>query len=224
MTRRNGSLVTLPEYYRLDTDAPKPQWQVVSSKEVPEELGLTQYRFETPREKPQEPRTTPVDANSCWKKPGPHAGPYKARLGDGSVVTYYWYRFADQPAMLNADLMPEERELVQARVEKLHRTWTKDRDYLIRPDVGRLAELDPALILTRRPVWKSATSRSQRDKNWKAVDSRNEPHQFRYDGATESATARNRWRRYASRDRRSDQIDYSISETGRPNRPMSGWF
>jgi hypothetical protein len=24
--------------------------------------------------------------------------------GHGSVVTYYWYRFADQPALLNADL------------------------------------------------------------------------------------------------------------------------
>src|SRR2546430_4575868 len=39
-----------------------------------------------------------------FKKPGPVAGPFKAYLGDGSVVTYYWYRFADQPALLNADL------------------------------------------------------------------------------------------------------------------------
>jgi hypothetical protein len=60
----------------------------------------------------------------------------------------YWYRFADQPAMLNADLTPEEREQVQKRVEKLHRAWTKDRNYLVPPDVGKLAELDPALILT----------------------------------------------------------------------------
>jgi len=37
---------------------------------------------------------------------------------------------------------------VQARVEKLHRGWTKDRDYLAPPDAGGLAELDPALILT----------------------------------------------------------------------------
>jgi len=27
-------------------------------------------------------------------------------LGDGSTVTYYWYRFADQPALLNADIDP----------------------------------------------------------------------------------------------------------------------
>lgn len=148
LTRKEGSRVVLPEYYRLDSDGKKSQWTVVSPKEVPPELGLTQHRFVTPKEKPQEPRTTPEDPASCWKKPGPAAGPFQARLGDGSVVTYYWYRFADQPAMLNADLTPEERELVQKRVEMLHRTWTKDRNYLPPPEVGRLASLDPALIVT----------------------------------------------------------------------------
>jgi hypothetical protein len=67
------------------------------------------------------------------------------------VVTYYWYRFADQPAVLNADLTDLEREALQARVEKLHRSWTKDRDYLAPPAFGRLAELDPALIVTPPP-------------------------------------------------------------------------
>ncbi len=148
LTHSSGSLVTLPEYYALGTNGKKPQWNVLPPHEVSAELGLTQHRFETPAEKPQEPRTTPDDAANCWKKPGPAAGPFKARLGDGSVVTYYWYRFADQPAMLNADLTDEEREQVQARVEKLHRAWTKDRDYLTPPDLGTLAHIDPALILT----------------------------------------------------------------------------
>ncbi|MHA3774948.1 hypothetical protein ACXR0O_25800 [Verrucomicrobiota bacterium sgz303538] len=147
-TRINGPLVTLPEYYRLGSNGKKPQWQVIASKDVPPDLGLTEYQFTRAKEKPQEPRTTPEDSDSCWKKPGPAAGPFKARLGDGSVVTYYWYRFADQPAMLNADLTPEEREQVQQRVEKLHRAWTKDRDYLAAPEVGKLAEIDPALIVT----------------------------------------------------------------------------
>ncbi|MCX6847857.1 MAG: hypothetical protein NTY98_02960, partial [Verrucomicrobia bacterium] len=148
LTLSSGSLVTLPEYYALGTNGKKPQWNVLPPQEVPAELGLTQHSFETPAEKPQEPRTTPDDTASSWKKPGPVAGPFKARLGDGSVVTYYWYRFTDQPAMLNADLTDEEREQVQARVEKLHRAWTKDRDYLTPPDVGTLAHIDPALILT----------------------------------------------------------------------------
>jgi hypothetical protein len=76
------------------------------------------------------------------------AGPFKAHVGDGTVVTYYWYRFADQPALLNAGLTDAERERMQARAEKLHRAWTKGREYLPPPTVGKLADVDPALIVT----------------------------------------------------------------------------
>lgn len=83
---------------------------------------------------------------------GPGAGQgrdwSKVTIGDGSTVTYYWYRFADQPALLNADLTDKEREILQKRVEKLHRHWPKDRDYLAPPTVGKLADIDPALIVT----------------------------------------------------------------------------
>ncbi len=151
LTKRNGPLVTLPEYFRLDSEGKKSEWSVVAPKDVPQETGLAQYVFETPQKKPQLPRTTPDDASSCWKKPGPAAGPFQAHLGDGSVVTYYWYRFADQPAMLNADLTPAEREMVQKRVEMLHRAWTKDRTYLAPPDAGTLAHLDPALLVNPPP-------------------------------------------------------------------------
>jgi hypothetical protein len=53
--------------------------------------------------------------------------------------------------MLKADLTPAEREVVQQRVEKLHRAWTKDRDDLTPPDFGSLAEIDPALIVNPPP-------------------------------------------------------------------------
>jgi len=36
-------------------------------------------------------------------------------------------------------------------VEKLHRNWKKDRDYLPPPSRGTLAEIDPALIVTPPP-------------------------------------------------------------------------
>lgn len=148
----SGPLVTLPEYYRLVTNAnQKAQWVPVPAEQVPPETGLHQVRFDRSSRKPPEPYVTPDDPASCWKKPGPVAGPFQAKLGDGSVVTYYWYRFADQPALLNADLTDEEREALQARVEKLHRTWTKDREYLPPPSVGKLAALDPALIVTPPP-------------------------------------------------------------------------
>lgn len=69
-------------------------------------------------------------------------------MGDGSVVTYYWYRFADQPALLNADLTLAEREALQKRVELLHKSWTKEREYLPPPTVGVLAHLDPGVLVT----------------------------------------------------------------------------
>jgi hypothetical protein len=73
------------------------------------------------------------------------------RLGDGSLVTYHWYRFADQPALLNADLTDAEREALQARVERLHRQWRRDGEYLPPPAHGSLADLDPAVIVTPPP-------------------------------------------------------------------------
>jgi hypothetical protein len=149
---KDGSLVTLPEYYHLVTDKnQKTQWVAVRAEDVPAETGLVQFRFRRPREDRPEPYVTPDAPESCWKKPGPVAGPFKTLLGDGSTVTYYWYRFADQPAMLNADLTDEERESLQTRVEKLHRNWRKDRDYLPPPTIGELANLDPALIVTPPP-------------------------------------------------------------------------
>jgi hypothetical protein len=146
---RDGSLVTLPEYYRLEKDAKdKERWVVVSAKDVPADTGLAKATFPRPRLGRSNPYVTPEEADSCWKKPGPAAGPFQAKLGDGSVATYYWYRFADQPALLNADLTDGERERLQKRVEMLHRKWTKDRDYLPAPTIGKLADLDPAAIMT----------------------------------------------------------------------------
>ena len=149
LTRRDGSRVTLPEYFALQDGGPKPRWMPLSHREAIATGALARHRFTRAIEPPQPPRVTPDDAASCWRTPGPAAGPCIARLGDGSIVTYCWYRFADQPAMLNADLSPAEREEVQRRVELLHRFWTQDREYLAPPDAGRpLANLDPALLVT----------------------------------------------------------------------------
>lgn len=149
---KDGALVTLPEYYRLIKDNKGKQvWAVVQSKDVPAETGLANVEFRRSRKQHPEPYVTPDDPQSSWKKPGPVAGPFQAYPGDGSVVTYSWYRFVDQPALLNADLTDHERENLQARVEKLHRTWKKDREYLPPPTVGKLAEIDAALIVNPPP-------------------------------------------------------------------------
>jgi len=146
---KNGKLINIPEYFKLEEgEGGKKKWSVVTAKDVPEDTGLTTMKYEQRDGSNSGPYITPEEADSCWKKPGPIAGPFKAELGDGSVVTYYWYRFADQPSLLNADLTDDEREQLQKRVEMIHRTWTKDREYLPPPTSGKLADIDPALIVT----------------------------------------------------------------------------
>jgi len=148
--KRYRSFIILPEYYRMETagDGSKAKWVPMTPEEIPPETGLKDIRFTRPVEPRPEPYTTPIDdPRSCWRRPGPVAGPFKVQLGDGSVVTYYWYRFADQPTLLNAGLTKEEREMMQAKVEKIHKTWRMDRNYLLPPSAGRLAALDPSQIV-----------------------------------------------------------------------------
>jgi hypothetical protein len=144
----DGPLVTLPQFYRLEKDKDRKQWVGINSREVPAETGLSKVEFPKRLPADRRPYVTPDEADCSWKKPGPVAGPFEAELGDGSVVTYYWYRFADQPALMNADLTADERELLQKRVELLHKNWTKDREYLPPPTIGKLADLDPAVLVT----------------------------------------------------------------------------
>lgn len=139
----NG-LVTLPEYYVLEGEGDAARWMPISETDADIPESLRQPIVPGPVDDTSA-YVTPEDG--CWTQPGPVAGPFEAELGDGSIATYSWYRFADQPALLNADLSDDEREQLQERVEKLHRTWTKEREYLPPPQSGSLASLDPAVIV-----------------------------------------------------------------------------
>ncbi len=142
-------LFTLPEYFQLvQAEGRAARWEALRPQDIPAETGLTTYQFPPPLDGRPEPYVTPDEPASSWKTPGPAAGPFQVTLGDGSVVTYFWYRFCDQPALLNADLTDADRQQLQSRVELLHRNWTRDRDYLAPPEIGQLADLDPALIVT----------------------------------------------------------------------------
>jgi len=144
-----GARVQLPEYYRLDArEGNSPRWTAIAARDLPPGTGLGGARLESPRERGEGAYVTPDSADSPFKKPGPVAGPFETTLGDGSTVTYCWYRFADQPAMMMAGLTDAEREEAQRRIELIHRAWTKDRDYIAPPTTGALASIDPALLVT----------------------------------------------------------------------------
>jgi len=92
------------------------------------------------------PYTSPTVG--AWAKPGPKLGPFTAKLVDGSVVTYSWYRFVDQPSFQQYAWSEEKKVKLQAFVEKLHAAWPIDRDYMAPPSHGKLVTLDPALLVT----------------------------------------------------------------------------
>jgi len=133
--------VVMPEFYQLQAG----KWTPVSATAVPSQLASYSFDSGSP---PAPPGTYTVPSDPVWTNPGPAAGPFQARLEDGNVVTYYWFRFADQPAIMKAGLTPAEREQLQANVEKIHRAWTNGGTYLAPPTMGTLAEVDPALLVT----------------------------------------------------------------------------
>jgi len=90
--------------------------------------------------------TSPTEG--AWTKPGPTRGPFKVNLADGSTVTYYWYRFVDQPSFQQYSWSEEKKAKLQAFVEKVHAAWTIDKDYMAPLRRGSLATLDPALLVT----------------------------------------------------------------------------
>jgi Carbohydrate esterase, sialic acid-specific acetylesterase/SdrD B-like domain/Secretion system C-terminal sorting domain len=140
----------LPQYFRLDDN---DRWQAINDEVVPASTDLLTTAVPSyPR--PDLTYLTPMEAdchwqdpNGPWKSPGPSAGPFTVDLGDGTTVTYYWYRFVDQPAIIHANLPEDIRTKLQNRVELLHTNWSHTDEYLAPPTVGKIATLDPAAII-----------------------------------------------------------------------------
>lgn len=116
----------------------------IRADEVPEEIGLLQAGFAVAE--PGQPFTSPDQG--AWTTPGAAAGPFEVALIDGSVVTYSWYRFVDQPSFQQYSWSDEKKRDLQSFIEEIHRSWPIDHDYLPPPSRGELVSLDPALFVT----------------------------------------------------------------------------
>lgn len=116
----------------------------VAAADVPAETRLLAKEFKLAGA--GEPYTSPT--TRAWTQPGPKLGPFTVKLADGSVVTYWWYRFVDQPSFQQYHWSQEKKAKLQALVEKLHANWPIDRDYMAPPTRGKLVALDPALLAT----------------------------------------------------------------------------
>lgn len=129
-----------PQYYKHVGD----ERVVIAPNEVPEETQLHNQEF--PLAKPGAPYTSPK--SGAWTNPGPKAGPFTTKLLDGSLVTYAWYRFIDQPSFQQYAWSAEKKAKLQSFVEKIHANWTIDREYMPPPSRGKLVRLDPGLFVT----------------------------------------------------------------------------
>ncbi len=130
-----------PEYFK----EVKGKLTAIPATEVPQELGLAEQEFDPPAT--PRPYTSPEDAKSVWKAPGPKAGPFEATLSDGSQITYAWYRFIDQPTIVAQQWKPEKRDQLQKLVELMHKEWPIDGKYMAAPSSGSLVKIDPALVV-----------------------------------------------------------------------------
>ena len=144
----DGNRALLPRFYRLVDTGKHKHWQAVRASDVPNGTHLKTVNFYPARQRVPKPYTTPGNPESAYGHPGPAAGPFYAHLSDGSVLTYYWYRFEDQPALLRADLSLAERNKMQKRFDMLERHWRKNGQYLPPPTRGALVYLDPAQLVS----------------------------------------------------------------------------
>ena len=129
-----------PRYFRHEED----HLVAISESEVPDKTNLLNKEFKLAE--PGDPFTSPD--KGAWTNPGAAAGPFKVKLTDGSLVTYSWYRFVDQPSFQQYNWSKAKKEKLQAFVERIHAEWTIDREYMAPPTLGELVSLDPALLVT----------------------------------------------------------------------------
>jgi hypothetical protein len=129
-----------PQYFKQVGDKRIP----VAATDVPVETGLHKQQFALAEKGPA--YTSP--GKGAWTTPGAKSDAHTVKLVDGSVVTYKWYRFVDQPSFQQYAWDEKKKAKLQALVEKIHATWTIDKQYMAPPTRGKLVSLDPALIVT----------------------------------------------------------------------------
>lgn len=130
----------LPQYFRQT----KKGRVAIDEDEVPKDLGLIEQEFSQTAnsQEYQSPESR------IWTQPGPQSPIFTASLNDGSVVSYAWYRFVDQPSIRALNWNATEKARVQKAVERIHRQWTSKREYMPRPTTGELVGLDDAIIVS----------------------------------------------------------------------------
>jgi hypothetical protein len=135
-----GDIGALPQYFKQVNK----NRVAVSVRDVPKQLVQKKFAPAT------NGKAYTSGKSGVWTNPGPVCGPYYALLADGSQVIYYWYRFIDQPSLQQyREVWTDSiKTAMQSLVEKIHKNWTTDKQYMPLPTNGKsLVPIDPALIV-----------------------------------------------------------------------------
>ncbi len=117
----------------------------IDSISVPFSTGLASAKFASPN-----PNPSPYEALliGAWATPGPSAGPFQVVLADNSLVTYYWYRFINQPVFQQFNWTLGKKDSLQRLVEAIHTNWSITQDYIAAPSSGSLVSFDSHLLVS----------------------------------------------------------------------------
>ena len=131
-----------PEYYKLKDQVMEP----VEIENVPQETNLVNQQFIEYNFKNSYQHVSVGNQSENGAKIA--AGPFNIELVDGSIVTYSWYRFIDQPALNRFNWSSSKREKLQDLVENIHSEWSVRKEFMSAPQLGELVALDSSLVLT----------------------------------------------------------------------------
>jgi hypothetical protein len=141
-----GSVVSrmrqFPQYFK---DSANFRVAIDSTMLPSSALSLTKMKFAIPNPKPI---AYEAKLKGVWANPGPAIGPFYAYLMDSSMVTYYWYRFIDQPVFQQYNFSKIKKDSLQNLVNLIHKNWTKTKNYMPPLTRGTLVNFDSGLIVT----------------------------------------------------------------------------
>ncbi|MFT5759343.1 MAG: hypothetical protein ACI9LM_004101 [Alteromonadaceae bacterium] len=138
----NENIGKLPRYFKHENN----KITAINEVDVPQETKLIEQEFATASQ--DAPPYSALPLEGSWKSPGPITEQFTVNLGDCTQITYVWYRFIDQPVFQQYNWSLDEKNNLQALVEKIHTHWTIDKEYLEPVSSGILASFDEGLIVT----------------------------------------------------------------------------
>ncbi len=142
----SDSMRSFPEYFKDSANLRV----AITASDVPPSTHLVSAQFSKPNPNPSPYRAT---LKGSWRTPGPVAGPFYAYLNDHSMVTYFWYRFIDQPVFQQFNWSQGKRDSLQHLVEAMHTNWQITDTYMPEPSSGELVSFDPELLVTPPPEY-----------------------------------------------------------------------